>query len=74
MNELGDLSSFQKKSKTEYFAEQMANYKPPTRDMPVIAGHDEIGEVCMKVKNAAELQTKANICCEETKKCMLCKA
>eukprot|EP00972_Heterocapsa_arctica_P078083 11517470-Heterocapsa_arctica.AAC.1 len=70
MNELGGLSSFQKKSKKEYFAELRANYKPPTTDMPVLVGFDEIGIVRVKIKNATELKAKTNICCEDTKKCM----
>eukprot|EP00972_Heterocapsa_arctica_P088460 13042870-Heterocapsa_arctica.AAC.1 len=74
MNELGDLSSSQKKSKKEYFAELRASYQAPTTDMPVLVGFDEIGEVRMKIKNATELKTKANICCKDAKKCMLCKA
>eukprot|EP00972_Heterocapsa_arctica_P032534 4793500-Heterocapsa_arctica.AAC.1 len=42
--------------------------------MPVLVGFDEIGEVCMKIKNATELQAKTNICCKDTKRCMVCKA
>eukprot|EP00972_Heterocapsa_arctica_P064627 9535939-Heterocapsa_arctica.AAC.1 len=51
MNELGDLTRFQKQTKKETKAELRANYKALTTDMEVIVGHDEIGEVCIKIKN-----------------------
>eukprot|EP00972_Heterocapsa_arctica_P046718 6895776-Heterocapsa_arctica.AAC.1 len=54
--------------------ELRVNCKAPTTDMEVILGHDEIGDVCMKMKNPTDLRAKADRCCKDPKKCMMCKA